>query len=110
MKFHSYKAFLGIYIDYWWNIWEDTIKRLKKYTYYAIKNILQIKKSQLDIKLDRDLRNAINNHQVVDAKIFDNENNNTNDRKKKGKEEPEDNINMPTTDFYSYIVAITQMR
>ncbi len=32
------------------------------------------------------------------------------DRKKKDKEEPEDDINVPTADLYSYAIAITQMR
>ncbi len=61
-KFHSYGALLGTYMDYCWNIREDTIGGLEEYVQYAAKNILQIRKSQVDAKLDRDLRNAARNH------------------------------------------------
>ncbi len=62
--------------------------------------------SQLNIKLDRDLRNAANNHQLASAEIFDSEDNNDDNRKKEGEEELEDNIDIPIADSYSYQVAI----
>ncbi len=86
-KFHSYKALLGTYTDYYWNIWEDTIGRLEEYAQYAAKNILQIRKNQLNAKLNRDLRNAARNYQVEDAEIFNCEDNNDEDRDEKGKKE-----------------------
>lgn len=63
-KFHSYRALLGTYRNYYWNIWKNAIGGLEEYAQYAAKNILQIKKSQLDAKLDRNWRNAAKNRQA----------------------------------------------
>ncbi len=79
---------------------------MEKYAQYAVKNILQIRKSQLDVKLDRNLRNAASIHQVADVEMFNNEEKNDDDREKEGEEEPEDNIDIPTADSYSHTVAI----
>ncbi len=108
-KFHSYGALLGIYTDYCWNIWEDAIGGLEEYAQYTAKNIFQIWKSQLDAKLDRDLRNAVRNYQAADAEMFDGEDNNDDDREEEGEKEPEDDIDVPTADFYSHAVTITHM-
>ncbi len=82
---------------------------MEKYAQYAAKNILQISKSQLDAKLNRDLRNVTRNYQAADAKMFDGEDNNDDNREEEGEEEPEDDINVPTADSYSYAVIISQM-
>lgn len=44
-KFYLHKALWDTYLDYYWNIWEDFVKNLKKYMLYATKNILQIRKT-----------------------------------------------------------------
>ncbi len=108
-KFFSYEALMGTYIDYYWNIWEDAIEVLEEYTQYTAKHILQIKKSQLDAKLHRDLRNVARNHQAADVEIFNGEDNNDDDREEEGEEELENNIDVPTADSYSHAVAITRM-
>lgn len=59
--------------------------------------------------MDKDLRNVARDHQVPDTKMFDDEDNNDDNRKKKGEEKLKDNINVPTADLYSYIVAITRI-
>lgn len=48
---------------------KNIFKNLEKYTLCIAKNILQIKKSQLDAKLDKDLQNATKNY-VIETKIF----------------------------------------
>ncbi len=82
---------------------------MEEYVKYAAKNILQIRKSQLDAKLDRDLRNAARNYQATDVEIFNGEDNNDDNRKKEGEEEPEDDIDVPTANSYLYAVGITCM-
>ncbi len=82
---------------------------MEEYTQYVAKNILQIRKSQLDAKLDRDLRNAARNHQVADAKIFNGNDNNDDVREKKGEKELEDNIDVSTADLYLHAIVIIHM-
>lgn len=41
--------------------------------------------------------------------MFDNEDNDVNDRKKERKKEPKNNIDMPMADLYLHIVVITHM-
>lgn len=55
------------------------------------------------------MRNTTKNHQVADTKIFDDEDNNTDNREEEDKKESEDNIDVLTTDSYSYIVVIICM-
>lgn len=59
--------------------------------------------------MNRDLKNAVRNHQVANAEIFDGEDNNDNNRKKEGEEKLEDNIDIPTADSYLYAVTMTYM-
>lgn len=40
-----------------------------------------MKKSQLNTKLDEDMRNTIKNYQAIDVDIFDYEDNNTHDKR-----------------------------
>lgn len=108
-KFHSYRALLGTYRNYYWNIWKNAIGGLEEYAQYAAKNILQIKKSQLDAKLDRNLRNAAKNRQATDVDTFNNEDNNADDREKEGEEEQENDMDVPTVDSYSHVVVIIRI-
>ncbi len=82
---------------------------MEKYALYAAKNILQIRKSQLDAKLDRDLRNAAKNH-AMETEMFDGEDTNADDKEEDIEEEGEENIDLPMADSYSHAVAITRMR
>ncbi len=82
---------------------------MEKYAQYAAKNILQIRKSQLDTKLNRDLKNAARNYQAADAEMINDEDNNNDNREKEGEEEPEDDIDVPIANSYSHVVAITRM-
>lgn len=96
-------------MDYYWNIWKNAIGGLEEYAQYAAKNILQIKKSQLDAKLDRNLRNVVKNRQTTDVDTFNNEDNNADDREKEGEEEQENDMDLPTADSYSHVVVIIRI-
>lgn len=65
---------------------------MKEYALYATKNIFQIRESQLDAKLDKDLQNFTKNH-VIEMEILDNENTDADDRKANIKEKSKENIN-----------------
>lgn len=55
------------------------------------------------------MRNAISNHLAASAERFDGEDNNDDDRKEKGEEELEDDIDVSTADSYSHLVVIIRM-
>lgn len=78
---------------------------MEKYTLYVIKNILQIRKSQQDIKVDRNLRNTTKNH-LIKMKIFDNNKSQASDISKNDEKKEEQNIDIFNIDFYSHVVAI----
>lgn len=82
---------------------------MEEYALYTAKNVLQIRKSLLDAKLDRDLRNAAKNH-AMETEMFDGENTNSDNRKKDIEKEDKVNIDLPTANTYSHAVVITCMR
>lgn len=82
---------------------------MEEYALYAAKNIFQIKKSQLEAKLDKNLQNAAKNY-AMKTKMIDSEDINPNNREKDIEEEDKDNIYVPTADTYSHAVAIMHMR
>ena len=55
--------------DHGWKILKDTSRRLADYTLYAAKNILTLRKSQVDAKLDRNLQNVVNEN-VMDINLL----------------------------------------
>lgn len=71
--------------------------------------MFQIRKNQLDTKLDKNLKNVLQNHQPADMKIFDNEDNHIDSREKKGKKKLKNNINISLTDLYLYVIIIICM-
>lgn len=75
---------------------------MKKYILYAIKNILYIRKNHLNIKLDR---NTAKNY-IIETKMFDNKDINSNNRKKNIEDKNKKNINLFITDTYSFIIII----
>lgn len=60
--------------------------------------------------MNKDLRNAAKNYLAIDIKMFDNKDNNTNDREKEDKEKSKDNMYVSMADLYSHVFAITCMR
>lgn len=78
---------------------------MEEYTLYTTKNIFQIRKNQLDAKLDRDLQNIAKNY-FIEIKIFNSKETNPNNRKKNIEEEDKKNINLPIIDIYLYAIAI----
>lgn len=67
-----------------------------------------MRKSQLDVKLDKDLQNTAKNHPIK-TKIFDSEDISANNRQEDIEEQDKKNINLLILDLYSYITAITYM-
>lgn len=103
--FNGYRALLETYYDYCWNIWEDTSKNLEEYELYAAKNILQLRKSQVDAKLNRDLWNTAKEH-VIEANLLEDEDVNSENEVENLDVEDKDNIDMSTTDSYSHVIII----
>lgn len=81
---------------------------MEEYVLYAAKNILQIKKSQQNTKLDRDVQNAIKNH-IIEIEIFDSNNTNANNLEEDNGEGDEENIDLPIIDLYSYVIVMTHI-
>lgn len=81
---------------------------MEKYALYTAKNIFQIRKNQLDAKLDRDLQNATKNY-IMETKMFDGKDINFDNGKKDIKKENKDNIDLLAANIYLYTVAITRM-
>lgn len=81
---------------------------MEGYTLYVAKNIFQIRKSQLNAKLDKDLQNTAKNH-TIKTKIFDDKNTNLNNWEEDIEKQEENNIDLPMADTYLYTVTITQM-
>lgn len=108
-KFHLSRALLEIYLDYYWNIWKNVTEGLKKYAFYIAKNLFQIRKSQQDGKLDRDLRNVVKKH-LIKIEIFDDDKSQAGNIKEDDKKKDKENIYISTADSYSYAVPIARMR
>lgn len=75
---------------------------------YAIKNILQIEKSQLNAKLDKNLQNAVKNH-AIKIKLFNSENTVPSDRKKDIEKKDNNSIDFFIANIYLHIIAITRI-
>lgn len=58
-----------MYLKYYLNILEDTIKKLEKHEVYATENLFQIKKNSQNAKLNKVSQNNTKNH-LIDVKIF----------------------------------------
>lgn len=81
---------------------------MEEYVLYATKNILQIRKSQQDTKLDRDLQNVAKNY-IIEINIFIDDENNTNDIKENIEKKDGENLDLPMADSYSHTVPIMRM-
>lgn len=97
-----------INFDYCWNICKNSVENLKEYTLYAIKNIIQIRKSQQDAKLDWDLENIVKNS-IIETDIFVDGENNAYDMEKDIEEEDGKNLDLSAIDLYTYIATMTYM-
>lgn len=75
---------------------------MEKYTLYIAKNIFQLRKSQVNIKLDRDLQNMAKKH-VMEVNLLDDENVNFENKAKNLEVKDENDINISTTDLYLYV-------
>ena len=69
------------------------------------KNIFQIRKSQQDAKLNKNLRNAAKNH-LTEMEMLDADKSQVGDIREKDEEKDEENIYVPTTDSYFYVVTM----
>lgn len=103
-KFYLYQAIQDTYFNYYWNFWKDLVENLEKYTLYAAKNIFQIRKSQENAKLDRDLQNAIKNF-IIKPERFDVNNGNTNGIKKDIEKKYGETLDFFIAQLYSYIIT-----
>lgn len=99
---------MKIYLDYYWNIWDDAIENLKKYTLYITNNIFQNRKCYFNIKIDKNLQNAAKNY-VIDRKIFDGKDINLNNKEKNIEKKDEKDIDLSMADIYLYTVNIIHM-
>lgn len=81
---------------------------MKKYALYTARNIFQIRKSHEDAKLNRDLRNVAKIY-LKNIKIFDNDESQIGNIKKDEEKRDKEDINVLTSDLYSYTIAITRM-
>ena len=81
---------------------------MEEYALYAVKSIFQIRKSQQNIKLDRDLWSTAKNYSM-DIEIFDSDENQVNYINENRKKRDKKDIDNLTTDLYSCAVAITCM-
>lgn len=73
---------------------------------YATKNILQIRKSQQDARLDRDLRNTAKNP-IIETDIINSNDSNANEIEEDLEEEDRENLELSTANSYSHAVIIT---
>lgn len=78
---------------------------MEYYTLYAVRNIFQLKKSQVDVKLNRGLRNVAKKY-VIEKNLLGNEDVNSKNKAEDLEVKDEKNIAMSTTDSYSYAVTI----
>lgn len=81
---------------------------MEKYILYVTKNIHQIRKSPLDTKLDKNLRNTLKNY-AIDTKMFDDEDIKADNREADIEKKDKSNIDLFMADSYSHAVTITQM-
>lgn len=107
-KCYLHRALLKTYLDYCWNIWEDIIEKLEEYVLYITKNILQIRNSQEDAKLCRDLRNAARNH-LIDIEIYDGNESQVDNIKEDRDEGDKEDIDVSIMDLFSHAVAMIYM-
>ena len=82
---------------------------MEEYLLYVINNILQIRKSQQDAKLDKDLWNVVKNHSM-EIEILNGDKSQTGDIGEDDKEEDNENIDLPTADLYSHAAVMMRMR
>lgn len=78
---------------------------MEKYVLYTVKNILQFKKSQINAKLDRNLRNAVKKY-AIEANLLEDEDINFENKAKDLKVKNEDDIDMSTTNSYLHTITI----
>ena len=106
-KFHEYQANLSSFRNLCWQIWEDTSQQLEEHTLYVAGNILQMRKSQIETKLDQDLYRTAKDH----AKNIDAIEENTNDN---GKEEDElrdeEDLGLSNTQSFENAVKLTHIQ
>ena len=55
-RFLLYNAIVLSYPSFCWQIWLDVIPDLDNYLFYCADNILQMRKSQIEVKLDQEQR------------------------------------------------------
>lgn len=88
------------------NVWKYFIKSLEKYLLYIAKNIFQRKKSQQNIKLNRNLRNIAKKF-IIDIEIFDSNKINSDNIEEDIEEKDKENLELFTTNSYLHMIAIT---
>ena len=80
---------------------------MEEYALYAAKNILSIRKSQQDAKLDRDLQNATKN-KTIEPDVFNGNDSNDDNIEEDLEEGDGENLDLPTANSYSHAVAMTR--
>lgn len=103
--FYAYWILLRIYQDYCWSIWKDVIQDFQDYILFVIKNILQIKNSQIDTKLDKDFWKATNKH-VIKVDLFNGKSVNIDNEEDVLREKNREDLDMFNTNSYLYVVTI----
>ena len=106
-KFHGYQANLSLFRDLCWQIWEDTSQQFEEHALYVAGNIPQIKKSQIETKLDQDLRRAAKDH----AKDIDTiEENTDDDGEEEDERRDEEDLGLSNAQSFENAVELTRIR
>ena len=71
-KVQCYKIVESIFSDNCWQIWEKTASQLDNHILYAVDNVLQLKKSQIETKFDQEQKKAAKNH-AIEANLLEHE-------------------------------------
>ena len=60
-KFHAHNATISSFLNFTWQSWLEATETLDEYALYCADNILQMRKSQIESKLDQEQRRAAKN-------------------------------------------------
>lgn len=103
--FNGYEVLLEIYQDYYWHIWKDVFKNLKEYILYTAKNTTLSRKSQVNIKLDKNLLN-IAKKLAMEANLLKDKNISFENKVEDLRIKDDNNINLSIANLYLYAITI----
>ncbi|MCJ1348065.1 hypothetical protein MMC31_006296 [Peltigera leucophlebia] len=107
-KFRTYNATISSFRELCWGIWEESSKNLDEYLIFYAESILQMRKSQIESKLDQDLRRAVKD-QAIETEFLerDGSDDNESDGERDIDSEDTDDLGLPNTQSYMHAVELT---